>query len=159
MRKSRIVLIASVMIAIFALTGCAKLKDVRPTSCKIENISPQGFRKIGMKIALGVNNPSVQFTINQASATLNSPKGQVAVVEAMPFTIMRKSQQVYPVDVEVKFAKGFGLQAAMQLLKNPKEAKAYTVNIQAKVKLKGGAQKNILFEDIPLEKFMKMIKL
>ena len=156
--KSNILLV-SLLLALLTFTGCAGLREVRPTSCQIENIAPQGFRSLGMKIALGVRNPSVQFSVRDAQAVLHYKGNNVAEMTAQPFTIKKKSEEVYPVDLQVSLSRGFGLQNVIGLLQDPGNLDGYTVDVSAKVKLKGGAGKKFRYENIPLEKFMKMIKL
>ena len=152
-------LLLSLLMALLTFTGCKGLRDVRPTSCKIENIAPQGFRSLGMKIALGVRNPSVQFSVRDVKAVLHHTSGSVAEVTAQPFTILKKSDQIYPVDLQISLARGFGLKNILGLLEDPENMENFTVDVSARVKLKGGAGKRFRYEGIPLEKFMKMIKL
>ena len=159
MKNAHNILLLSLLLAMLTFTACTGLREVRPTSCRVESIAPQGFHSIGMKIALGVRNPSVQFTVKDVQAVLHHKSGDVAEVTASPFTVLKKSDQVYPVDLQISLSKGFGLKNILGLLQDPENMDNFTVDVSAKVKLKGGAAKRFRYEDIPLEKFMKMIRL
>lgn len=155
MRNKGITLIASMLAVVLMLGSCVRLKEVRPTSAHIESITPQGFRTVGMKVALGIHNPSVQFTVVEARALVHDNGAQVAEVTAEPVTIPRKSNDVHDVDFKVVLGKGIFKGGLSALSDWRGLADRCLVDIDVKVRLKGGASRRFVYDDIPLKMLLK----
>ncbi len=141
------------------LSGCASLHEVRPTSCNIESITPQGLRTIGMKIALGIENPSIQFSIVEAEAVLFEGGDRLATVNVNPFTVEKKSSRIYPVDAVFSINPGYNYLNLLNLVRDQSFIDKSTIDIYVKVRLKGGLSKKIERKGMPLKQFLQKIRL
>ena len=161
MKKNRLILlIFSFLLAVLPFSSCTGLKNVRPVSLHLESIEPRGFHDIGMKIALGVENPSVQFTVKEAELVLKKQGKEVARIVAEPLVIRRKTTDVYPVDLALSLPKGTFTNTLLSFLqKNISSSDEYTADVMAKVKLKCGPVKTFRKKNVPLNAILKQIRL
>ena len=56
-----------------ALPGCgslAKVKEIKVTSCGVESYSMKGLRSLDAVLAIGIDNPAMEFTVNELDGIL-----------------------------------------------------------------------------------------
>ena len=71
MIKKTAKIVTLLLAAALCLCSCGKsLKDIKITSYEVTSVAPRGLSAFDATIDLGVNNPSVQFSLSAISATV-----------------------------------------------------------------------------------------
>lgn len=150
MKNAKRFFFAITLIAAFFLTGCGNIKDIKVTACSIESITPVGLRGVKAELAIVVENPAMQFTLSDIKGILYY-KG-IAFVEylAQPILVKRHTVAVYPLNGEVFLAPGVNFGKVLALARGYDLAD-FSVDIQARVKLKNGLSKLFTFKDVPVK--------
>ncbi len=153
-------MVLAVMTAAVLLSSCGgikKLEDIKITSANIANISPNGLKAIKMDIQIGIDNPGMQVTLSEISCDIKHFGKVLGNVAVDPFTLSAKTEETYNLRADVRLGDGLTLFDAGKLLdKNASDE--ITVDLNAKVKLKGGISKKLNFNDIPLKKLIETAK-
>ncbi len=161
MKNKRITSLIPVMLAaILCLSSCSgikKLEDMRITSANVASMSPDGLKGIRLDLQVGVDNPGVQVTLSEISCDVKHFGKVLGKVAVDPFTLQAKTEEVYNLQADVRLGDDLTLFDAGKLL-NKTAADEVTVDVHARVKLKGGASKELQFNDIPLKKLIETAK-
>ena len=56
--------------AVLSLNGCVNFNDLKITSFKVDKVLPQGFKSVLWSACVGVDNPSVEFSLYDISGTI-----------------------------------------------------------------------------------------
>jgi len=146
-------LIISLMVIVMMVAGCGKAKEINLTSCSVESVSLNGLRSVDASLLLGVDNPSVQFTLEDIEGILYY-KGKAYInYTADTLKVEAKSNKVYPLDCTATLAEGVYIPDLLKAV-NEYELKDLTTDIKAKVKLRGGISKELTFRDLPIDDIM-----
>ena len=141
----------------FSLAGCSsleKIQNIRMTSWAVESVSPVGLRGLTAELAVGIENPAMQFTLEDIEGVLFYKGKEFIVYSADPVTVRRKSAAVYPLNCAAHLGGEFSLLGALSLLRDYDLAD-FTTDIHARVRLRGGASKAFTFKDIPIKELME----
>ena len=144
----------AVAVLLMSLTGCGNFKDIKVNSANIENISPYGFRGVDVAIAIEVDNPASQIKLSDMEATLKHSGKVIGKVTVDPFTMKKRSVEVYHLNARVNLGEGVSLYD-MVMLMDDKVLSECLVDVTAKGKLKSGLAKTITKKDIPLKKLLE----
>lgn len=157
MRNSRLrLLIFAVIAAVFSLSGCANLKQIRVTSFSLDSVKPQGLRSIVVYASVGVSNPARQITLSDIRVDINHSGKVLGRVDADPLIIEAKSEGDYRLSAVVTLDESVSVFDILKLVEN-KRLEGCTVDVKAKAKIKGGASKKLEFNDVPLAKLIELI--
>ena len=66
-------------ISIEGCEGVSKIKDIKVTSCGVENYSLKGLRSLDAVLAIGIDNPAMAFTVTGLSGILKYMGEEVAL--------------------------------------------------------------------------------
>ena len=94
-------LILSVCVVLTVLSGCGKIQDIRPTSFKLESISPKGLSAAEMNFRIGIHNPVMQISLSDIFAEVVVSGKVIGNVSVSPFVLEAKSDKEY--DIWVKY--------------------------------------------------------
>ncbi len=155
-QKRSIILILATVLAL-CLTGCGsveRIRNIQVTSWAVESVSPTGLRGLTADLAVGVENPAMQFTLEDIEGVLFYKGTEFVVYTADPITVKGKSAAVYPLTCAAHLGGEFSLLGALGLLRNYDLAD-FTTDIQARVRLKSGVSKKLTFKDIPIKELVE----
>ncbi len=153
-------MIVAALAAVFCLSSCGgirKLEDLKVTSASITSISPSGLKSASINLEVGVDNPGTQVTLSEISCNLERFGKVLGMVAVDPFTIEAKTEKTYSLKADVTLGQGMNLLDMAQFL-DKNAINEMTADIKARVQLKGGASKNLVFNDIPLKKLIETAK-
>ena len=156
MRMARRILILSLIAAaiVAMLPGCgslSKVKDIKITSCAVESYSMKGLRSINAVLALGIDNPAMDFTVTELNGILKYHGEDFAFYSGDTLQVEGKCSKVYDLPCSATLNEGIGLLQAMQIA-GKGSLEGFTTDIDAKVKIKKGPRKTIRFKDLDLQK-------
>ena len=139
---------------LLALGGCKKVKEISVSSVKVEAISPQGLQGINVFLAVGIDNPAMQISLENISGALKHSGRVLGRVTMDPFTVQARSAEVYHLRAFVKLGEDATLKDLLMLTDM---AKLYecTVDVSATPRLKSGLGAPITIKDIPLTKLLE----
>lgn len=153
MRYKHKILFLIAALTILTLTGCNKIKNIKMTGCSIESVSPMGMRGLKAELAVGIENPAMQFEVSDIHGTVYYKDSDILYYTAEPISVKKHCAAVYPVICTGTAAKQVSMLYVFGLLKNS-SVDDYTVDINVKLKLKG-VSKDISIKKKPLKDFME----
>lgn len=151
-------LVLLLCVAIMALTGCKKYTEIKPTSFKVESISPQGLRSIYVEMSVGVSNPAGQISFSDMFAELEKSGKVLGRLTIAPFVLEAKSDTVYRLKGRVNLTDDLTVIQALNYLRKPELLNDAVIHITAKAQLKSGLHKTFTYRDIPVENLLKLLK-
>ena len=140
------------------LGGCAKVSQIRITSVSLDSVTPKGLRSLSMNISVGVHNPASEVSLSEISGQVLISGKVIGNVAVAPVILAPRTDSTYPVKADVALADGVSVFEVMAYARNKDVLEKATVNLYAKVKIKGGPAKNVKMEDMPLKKLMELLK-
>ncbi len=147
----------TVIIAVICLSSCngvKRLEDLKVTSAKVTSIVPNGLRGADLGLQIGVDNPGTQITLSEIFLDVKRFGKVLGKVAVDPVTLEAKTEEIYRVRAAVKLGEDATILDLGKLL-DKAAADDLTVDVRAKVKLKGGVSKNLVFNDLPLKKLIE----
>ena len=153
--KRYILLFAAFMTAVLAFSGCNDIKQIKVTSFEVVSITPKGLNEIDALVKVGFHNPAMAFELTDAVGIAKVKGMPCLQVGADQLIVAGKCDKTYSIPVHGELAQGFNPFQLLQLLSNQMGADDLTLDVSAKVALRGGIGKKIDLKDIPLSKFMK----
>ncbi len=147
----------AVLIAAICLSSCSgirKLEDLTVTSAKITSIVPNGLRGADLGLQIGVDNPGARITLSEIFLDVKRFGKVLGKVAVDPVTLEAKTEEIYRVGAAVKLGEDATILDLGKLL-DKAAADDLTVDVRAKVKLKGGVSRNLVFNDLPLKKLIE----
>ncbi len=148
MRQKILTLVA--VLATLVLTGCSKISRIEVRSCSLESVSLAGLRGVQARLLLEVDNPALQFTLEDIRGVVYKNGEEYVRYEADPLTVSAKTCASYPLDCTASLAPSVSLTQLLDLVKDF-DIEDFTTDIHAKVKLKSGVAKGFDYKDIPLK--------
>ena len=138
-------------IAALCFTSCSKsLKDVKITSYDVTSVTPLGLSAFDATIDVGVDNPSVQFTLSRINATVKMDGTPCLYLNADDVTVAPRSEKVYTLILHGTLDKNFNPFSLLTLLKSP-DLEPVTIDVSYHGALKGGLGKDFEYTDIQLK--------
>ncbi len=153
-------MIAAVAAAVICLSSCSgikRLEDLKITSAKISGLTPRGLKAVDLDFKVGVDNPGAQLTLSEISIDIKHFGKVLGNVAVDPFTIKARTEDTYGISSEAKLGEGVTVMDLGKLL-DRKAADQMTVDLKAKVKIKGAGSRNVVLNDLPLKKLIETAK-
>jgi len=151
--RNRIAAIAAALMMVL-LTGCSKISQIELKSCALDSVSLVGLRGISAKLLLEVDNPALQFGLEDIEGVVYRNGVEYVNYSAEPITVSAKTCAVYPLDCVATLASGVSLMQVLSLANNF-NIEEFTTDIHAKVRLKSGVAKGFTFKDIPIKDLLE----
>mgnify|MGYP002512325112 FL=1 len=149
-----LILLLSVML--LALSGCKSVRNVKNisvSSVKVEAIAPQGLQGINVFLAIGVDNPAMQITLENINGALKYSGKVLGRVSVDPFTLQARSAEIYHLRAFVTLGEDATLKDLLMLADMTKLQECM-VDVSATPRLKSGLGAPINLKDIPLKKLL-----
>ena len=128
--------------------------STRPVSAGIENIVPEGFRKVVVYMAVEIDNPASQLLISDIEGNVSRFGTILGKFTVDPVMLKARTLDRYSMRMTVTLAEGMSVLSLMSLA-NAKALEECAVDVRAKVALKNGISKKLEYEGIPLANFVK----
>ena len=139
------------------VSGCRsveQIKNIKVTSWSLESVTPSGLRSLNAELAVEIENPAMEFTLEDIRGTLHY-KGEPMVDYVIdPVTILRKCTRTYPVSVSARLSGNFPLLNVLAIVARPDPAD-FTTDIDAKIRFKSGISKDIHLKNVPIKDFIE----
>ena len=150
----KIGLLCLVVAAALAVTGCgiAKIRELRVTSVGVKYLVPTSSRSMDAVLLLGLDNPSVTFTVQDVSGTVRYYDREMVHFTAGELPVQARSVQVYELPCTAILADKVSL-LDLLALGAKRSMDGMTVDVKLRVKLKSGAGKTLTFKNIDLSSF------
>ena len=150
----KIGLLCLLVAAALAVTGCgiAKIRELRVTSVGVKYLVPTSSRSMDAVLLLGLDNPSVTFTVQDVSGTVRYYDREMVHFTAGELPVQARSVQVYELPCTAVLADKVSL-LDLLALGAKRSMDGMTVDVKLRVKLKSGAGKTLTFKNIDLSSF------
>lgn len=147
---------AVMLLCVMALcfSGCAKLKDIRPVSGRIESIMPSGLRSVVVTACVGIDNPASQVTVSDIEGRISHSGKVLGRVSVDPVVLQPRTEQEYHLRAVLTLEENVSLMEVLALA-----GKGGLDNCMADVSFKAtlkGVSKNMKYENIPLKKLLNL---
>ncbi len=144
-------LVAAVMLA---LTGCgiAKIRELRVTSVGVKYLVPTSSRSMDAVLLLGLDNPSINFTVEDVRGTVRYYEREMVHFTAGELPVQARSVQVYELPCTAVLADKVSLLDLLAMAAR-RSMEGMTVDVKLRVKLKNGTGTTLTFNDIDLSSF------
>jgi len=155
--RSRKILFALALICMMAVAGCSgieKLKDIQVTDYSISSLSPKGLRSLKASLDVTVDNPGVQFSLNDISGQLFYKGEPLADYVSEDVTVKGKTKDGYTLPLTLTLSEGASLMKLYKALSEGAE-EDFTARFRAKAKLKGGLAKVLEYDNLSLKDLSK----
>ena len=83
-------LVLPVLAAAFLLPACSGYKDIRVDSCRLESISPSGFKAVDAGFSMQVSNPVKELVFSDIAGTVYFDGEELGNFEAPDVTVPGK---------------------------------------------------------------------
>lgn len=149
-------LIVLLSVMLLALSGCKSVRNVKNisvSSVKVEAIAPQGLQGINVFLAIGIDNPAMQITLENINGALKYSGKVLGRVSVDPFMLQARSAEIYHLRAFVTLGEDATLKDLLMLADMTKLQECM-VDVSATPRLKSGLGAPINLKDIPLKKLL-----
>lgn len=133
------------------LQGCTSLtksfEGIKPTTFDLVSVSPRGLSALDAVIEIGVENPTIGFTVSDLNGLIKMHGDSCMVVTAEPFKVKGHSNEKYQIPLQGALAGNFNPFQLLTVM-TTRNLDAFTVDVSARVTLAGGIGKNIEYKDL-----------
>lgn len=155
MKTTRQILVFLALAIVLCLSsGCNKFKDIKVTGAKLESIRPAGLKSVHGTVLVGIDNPTMSFTIKDIEGKVRRKGSPFCSFAADGITVAKKCDDWYRMNGTVMLDPSVSVISILSLVNNfnPDD---YTVDLSMRVKLKNGPAARINKKDIPARWFLK----
>lgn len=150
----KIGLLCLLVAATLAVTGCgvAKIRQIRVTSVGVKYLVPTSSRSMDAVLLLGLDNPSISFTVEDVRGTVKYYDRELVHFTAGEVPVQARSVQVYELPCTAVLAEKVSL-LDLLAMGAKRSMEGMTADVKLRVKLKSGAGTTLNFKDIDLSSF------
>ena len=150
----RIGLLCVLVAAMMAVTGCgiAKIRQISVTSVGVKYLVPTSSRSMDAVLLLGLDNPSISFTVEDVRGTVKYYDREMVHFTAGEVPVQARSVQVYELPCTAVLAEKVSL-LDLLAMGAKRSMDGMTADVKLRVKLKSGAGTTLTFNDIDLSSF------
>ena len=146
------VLLLAVLVAV---SGCdvAKLKDLSVTSVGVKYLVPTSSRSMDAVLLLGLDNPSISFTVQDVSGVVKHYDRELVRFTAGELPVQARSAQVYELPCTAVLSDKVSLLDLLAIAAR-RSMEGMTVDVKLRVSLKEGGKGTVLtFNGLDLSQF------
>ena len=146
--------LALLLTVFMAVTGCdvTKIKDLTVTSVGVKYIVPTSSRSMDAVLLLGLDNPSISFTVQDVSGVVKHYDRELAHFTAGELPVQARSAQVYELPCTAVLSDKVSLLDLLAIAAR-RSMEGLTADVKLRVSLKGGKGTVLTFNDIDLSSF------
>ena len=145
---------ALLLAVLVAVTGCdvAKLKDLSVTSVGVKYLVPTSSRSMDAVLLLGLDNPSISFTVQDVSGVVKHYDRELVRFTAGELPVQARSAQVYELPCTAVLSDKVSLLDLLGIAAR-RSMEGMTVDVKLRVSLKGGKGTVLTFNGLDLSQF------
>jgi hypothetical protein len=152
MKRKIFLLVAA--LATLLLTGCDKIRQIKVTGCSLVSFTPTGMRSANAELALAIENPAMQFTLEDIVGTVYRNGNVFGTFSADPITVRAKTAAVYPLNCSAALSSEVSLGEILKLARSYDLAE-FTVDVEALIRLKSGIAKRFKLKDLNVKEMLE----
>ncbi len=152
MKRKIILLVAA--LATLLLTGCDKIRQIKVTGCSLVSFSPVGLRGGNAELAVAIENPAMQFTLEDIVGTVYRSGNVFGTFSADPITVRARTAAVYPLKCSAALSQEVSLGEVLKLTRSYDPAE-FTVDVEALIRLKSGVGKRFKLKDLNVKEMLE----
>ena len=130
----------------------AKIKDLSVTSVGVKYLVPTSSRSMDAVLLLGLDNPSISFTVQDVSGVVKHYDREIARFTAGELPVQARSVQVYELPCTAVLAEKVSL-LDLLVIAARRSMEGMTADVKLRVSLKGGKGTVLTFNGIDLSQF------
>ena len=145
---------ALLLAVLLGLWGCdvAKIKDLSVTSVGVKYLVPTSTRSMDAVLLLGLDNPSISFTVQDVSGVVKHYDREIARFTAGELPVQARSAQVYELPCTAVLSDNVSLLDLLAIAAR-RSMEGLTADVKLRVSLKGGKGTVLTFNGIDLSQF------
>ena len=132
--------------------GVSKLKDLSVSSVGVKYIVPTSSRSLDAVLLLGLDNPSISFTVKNTEGTVKYYDREMIRFTTGELPVQERSEQVYELPCTAVLSDKVSFLDLLALAAK-RSMDGMTVDIKLHVKLKSGVGTALSFDGIDLAQF------
>ena len=146
--------LALLLTVFVAVTGCdvTKIKDLTVTSVGVKYIVPTSSRSMDAVLLLGLDNPSISFTVQDVSGVVKHYDRELAHFTAGELPVQARSVQVYELPCTAVLSDKVSLLDLLAIAAR-RSMEGMTIDVKLRVSLKGGKGTVLTFNGLDLSQF------
>ena len=146
--------LALLLTVFVAVTGCdvTKIKDLTVTSVGVKYIVPTSSRSMDAVLLLGLDNPSISFTVQDVSGVVKHYDRELAHFTAGELPVQARSVQVYELPCTAVLSDKVSLLDLLAIAAR-RSMEGMTADVKLRVSLKGGKGTTLTFNGLDLSQF------
>ena len=136
---------------LLGLWGCdvAKIKDLSVTSVGVKYLVPTSTRSMDAVLLLGLDNPSISFTVQDVSGVVKHYDREIARFTAGELPVQARSVQVYELPCTAVLSDNVSLLDLLAIAAR-RSMEGLTADVKVRVSLRGGKGTVLTFNGIDL---------
>ena len=137
-----------------AVSGCdvAKIKDLSVTSVGVKYLVPTSSRSMDAVLLLGLDNPSISFTVTDVSGVVKHYDRELVRFTAGDLSVQARSAQVYELPCTAVLSDKVSLLDLLAIAAR-RSMEGMTADVKLRVSLKGGKGTVLTFNGLDLSQF------
>ena len=145
---------ALLLAVLLGLWGCdvAKIKDLSVTSVGVKYLVPTSPRSMDAVLLLGLDNPSISFTVQDVSGVVKHYDREIARFTAGELPVQARSVQVYELPCTAVLSDNVSLLDLLAIAAR-RSMEGLTADVKLRVSLRGGKGTVLTFNGIDLSQF------
>ena len=147
--------VGALLLAVFmSVTGCgvAKIKDINVTSVGVKYLVPTSSRSMDAVLLLGLDNPSISFTVQDVSGVVKHYDRELVQFTAGEIPVQARSAQVYELPCTAVLSDKVSLLDLLAIAAR-RSMEGMTADVKLRVSLKGGKGTVLTFNGLDLSQF------
>ncbi|MBO4263193.1 MAG: hypothetical protein J5871_00755 [Bacteroidales bacterium] len=151
----RFLLLLVCCLPLLAAVSCVSaLRQVSVRSCCLETLSPVGLSRLDVRLRVGVDNPARAFCLREIAGCVKWDGVPLADFTADDLVVERGPLAEYPVLLHLSLAEGVtGI--PLHLFSANADLSSLTLDLSARVEMRGGERKKISLQDISVQELMQ----
>ena len=142
---------ALLLVVLAAVSGCdvAKIKDLNVTSVGVKYLVPTSSRSMDAVLLLGLDNPSISFTVQDISGVVKHYDRELVRFTAGELPVQARSVQVYELPCTAVLSDKVSLLDLLAIAAR-RSMEGMKVDVKLRVSLKGGKGTVLTFNGLDL---------
>jgi len=158
MEKFRRILFRTAILiaALVSVSSCylAKIKDLDISSFGIKYVVPTSARSLSGVLLLGIDNPSISFTVSNLDGVIKVDGVPKVTVTAGELPVQKRSVQIYELPCTITLVDGVSILDVLKIIATRSSTlEGLTADATLYVQLRNGVGRTLTFKDLDLSQF------
>lgn len=147
------------LLAVVMTSGCAGVRNVKNLEvldCKVESVMPMGLSSASVNFLLKVDNPGNTLALSQMEAVVYKKGEPFCTLTPSDIALTGRTQNQFPLKVVAKLSPEVSLLRLLGIVNSSLEE--YTVDVKAKVKVKGAPAFKLDEKGLPVKDLVEKFR-